>query len=408
MKKYILFTALLTTLSIISYSQIVFETGYFVNESNHKINCLIKNIDWKSNPSEFEYKLSPDKSIQTAGTQTIKEFGIIGVCKYIRAKVKIDRSGDKLNNMSSERNPVFQEEWLFLNVLIEGKASLFIYKDGNLTRFFYSTNDSAISQLVYKRYLTDKSNIAQNNLFRQQLFIDLKCQGITLKDVEHVKYYKKDLGKFFVNYNECTNSDFFNYVPIQRKDLFNLSIRPGLNFSNLSITNSISDSKNTEFGSELSFRFGIEAEFILPFNKNKWSIILEPTYQYFKSEKTTEVSNVQNGILVAKINYRSIELPVGVRHYFFFNDKSKLFLNVSYIFDFSINSNIEFTRSDGSLFKTLNIVTRRNIALGVGYKYKDKYGLEIRYQTGREILGEYMYWNSTYRTLSIIFGYSLF
>jgi len=46
--------------------------------------------------------------------------------------------------------------------------------------------------------------------------------------------------------------------------------------------------------------------------------------------------------------------------------------------------------------------------MGIGYKQNDRYSLEIRYQTNREILGNYLSWNSEYKTLSIIFGYSLF
>jgi len=407
MKKQTLFLALSVILSIKSFSQIIFENGYFINDSNQKIECLIKNIDWENNPTEFEYMLSQDKIAQKESVETVKEFGINGVSKYIRTTVKIDRSSDEINNMSSEKNPNFQEEQLFLKVLIEGKASLFLYKDGNLTKFFYNLNDSEIKQLVYKCYLIH-NYIAHNNYFKQQLFIDLKCQAIILNDVEHLKYTKKDLERFFIKYNECNSSSYINYESEQKKDFFNLSFRPGLNYSNLAIQNSISDSRDIDFDNKFSFRFGIEAEYILPFNKNKWGIIIEPTYQYYKSEKTTETNNISGGILVSKVNYQSIELPIGVRHYFFFNDKSKIFADISYIFDSSTNSLIMFTRIDGSILNSLEVKSRTNLGLGIGYKYKDKYSLGIRYQTSREILGDYLLWNSSYKTFSIIFGYSLF
>ena len=124
MKKHLLITALLTILSFSLYSQIVFENGYFINESNQKVNCLIKNVDWRDSPTEFEYKISQNEPVQKASIQTIKEFGINGISKYIGANVNIDRSGDELINMNSQKNPIFQEERLFLKVLIDGKASL--------------------------------------------------------------------------------------------------------------------------------------------------------------------------------------------------------------------------------------------------------------------------------------------
>jgi hypothetical protein len=105
-----LFLALLALFCINSYSQIVFENGYFINESNQKIDCLIKNIDWEYNPGKFEYKLLQDDFVRTAEIQDVNEFGIYGVSKYIKAKVKIDRSGNELDKMDYEKNPIFRRK----------------------------------------------------------------------------------------------------------------------------------------------------------------------------------------------------------------------------------------------------------------------------------------------------------
>lgn len=421
MRKQILLIALITISCAESYSQIILENGYFIDESNKKIECLIKNIDWRNNPTEFEYMLSPNETVQKATIQTVKEFGINNVSKYIRAKTNVDRSSDQIDRMSSDRNPNFKEELIFLKVLIEGQASLFLYIDGDLIRFFYKLDDSEINQLVYKRYLIANeiseianeiseiaNKISENNFFKQQLFLKLNCEEIALNDIERLEYSKRDLARLFIKYNECTSSSYINYEPKQKKDLFNLTFRPGLNYSSLEIQNPMSDSKDTDFGKTIGIRIGIEAEFILPFNKNKWGIIIEPTFQYFKSEQSKETSSVSGGILVSKVNYKSIELPIGLRHYFYLNDNSKIFTNVSYVFDFAYNSEIKFSREDDSILSSLEIKPRRNIALGIGYKFKDRYGFEMRYSTNRNILDDYFSWNSDYRTISIVIGYSLF
>ena len=407
MRKQLLLIALFTILCAESYSQIIFENGYFIDESNNKIECLIKNVDWKNNPTEFEYKFSQNDTVHKATFKTVKEFGIYNVSKYIRAKTNIDKSSEQIDKMSSERNPNFQEELLFLKVLIEGKASLFLYIDGNLTRFFYKLNDSEIQQLVYKRYLINDT-ILVNNSFKQELFLKLKCEEIVLNDIKNLRYSNRDLEKLFIKYNKCTGSDYINYKTKQNKDLFNLTFRPSLNYSSLEIQNSVLGFNDIDFRNKLGIRFGIEAEFILPFNKNKWGIIVEPTYQYFKSEQSKETGNVSGGILVSRIDYKSIELPVGIRYYFCLNDKSKLFTNISYVFDFSNNSSIKFLRNDDSMLDELEIKSRRNLALGIGYKYKNRYSMEIRYNTNREILSDYLYWSSNYSSLNIIFGLSMF
>lgn len=406
MKKQLALIALISILCIEVYSQINFENGYFIDESNNKIECLIKNIDWKYNPTEFEYKLSKNELVQTGTIRTIKEFGINNVSKYYRAKTNIDRSSENIDQMSSERNPNFQEEVIFLKVLIEGAATMFIYIDGNLTRFFYKLGDSEIEQLVYKKYLID-NKILHNGFFKQQLFLNLKSKDIQLSEIERLNYSKRDLKKIFIKYNESASTKYVNYEPKKGNDLFHLTIRPGLNYSNLKIQSPELTSINTDFESSFGIRFGIEMEFILPFNKNKWGVIVEPAYQYFNAEQSEERNDVVGGMLIKKVEYKSIEMPVGIRHYFFLNDYSKLFANISYCFNYSINSSYELSRNDESTHTKLTISPRRNLAYGLGYKYKKRYNLELRYSPNREIIGDYLTWKSNYSSLNLILGISL-
>ncbi|CAM1367890.1 tRNA modification GTPase [Tenacibaculum soleae] len=395
MKKQLLFL-LITILSFNCYSQISFEKGYYIDNSNQKTNCLIKNIDWKNNPTQFEYKLSENSESKKKTIESIKEFGINNISKYVRSIVNIDRSSEDIKKLSYDRNPIFKEEKLFLKVLIEGKANLYLLEDGNLRRFFFNKENSAIEQLIFKSYKTPNNQIGKNNRFKNQLWNNLKCPNLKINKVENLSYQKNDIVDFFVKYNECNGEKNTNYEEKQKKDLFNLSIRPGFNNSSLSVQNSIYSSRDTDFDNEFGFRFGIEAEFIMPFNKNKWSLIIEPTYQYYKSEKETRNRNV-------KADYKSIEIPVGIRHYFFLNENSKMFVNGSFIFDFSNNSIVDY-----SIGTDLEIKTRNNFAFGIGYKYNDKYSLELRYQTSREVLSDYIAWSSDYNTFSVIFGYSFF
>ena len=77
MKKQLLFL-LTIILSFNCYSQISFEKGYYINNSYQKTNCLIKNIDWKNNPT--------------------------------------DRSSEIMDDLNNDKNPTFKEEKLFLKV----------------------------------------------------------------------------------------------------------------------------------------------------------------------------------------------------------------------------------------------------------------------------------------------------
>ncbi|WP_316633007.1 outer membrane beta-barrel protein [uncultured Flavobacterium sp.] len=408
MRKQILFITLTLILSFNSYSQIVFENGYFISENNKKTDCLIENMDWKNTPSSFRYRLSNEQPIIDADAKTIKEFAITGQNKFIRSVVKIDRSTKNLQNMTKGKDPVFSEEKLFLQVLLDGKASLYLFDDGTVRRFFYKIDNSEIKQLVYKTYLADDDNIAKNNYFREQLFIDLKCDEIQQNEYETLSYTKNALVRLFLKYNKCNNSEVTDFEKKEKKDLFNLTIRPRYNINNLTLNNKSFENLNFDFGAKSSLSLGIEAEFILPFNKNRWSVIVEPNYNYYKAEQTIQNPNFIDGTLVGKVDYKSIELPIGVRRYFFVNDSFKIFANASLVFDFASNSKISITRNDGSELFPLSIKSGTNFGFGIGCKFMDKFSAEVRFQTPRGLLADNPSWNSSYQTTALIVGYSFF
>jgi len=407
MNKQILVVFFFYLVSGLSYAQIIFEKGYLINDSNQRIECLIKNMEWKNNPTEFQFKPSQDEIAQKISVESAKEFGIGDAIKFISARVKIDRSAEDINGISSESKPIFHEEQLFLRVIIEGNASLYSYVDGNLTRFFYKIDESEIKQLVFESYLID-GKISQNMSFRQQLVNDLKSQALDRKEFEFLNYNKKELEKIFLKYNESTDYSYTIYDVKKTRDWFNLSLAPGLNYSYSDLQNLLIIGSYLEFEKKFSFRFGIETQFILPFNKNKWSVIVETAYQYYNSELTTEADGLAGGVLISKAKFQSIQLGAGVRHSFFLNNNSKIFINISYVHDFSFNSSIKQSRIDGYTFSALEIKPADCFALGAGYQYKNRYGVEMRFYTKRELLDGYLYWSSHIKTFAVIFKYSLF
>ncbi|MFB9053080.1 tRNA modification GTPase [Formosa undariae] len=440
-----IFIILIAFISNHCYSQIYFEKGYYIDNTNQKTTCLIKNIDWKNNPTEFEYKLSEESEPKNATLESVKEFGVDNISKYIRNTVNIDRSTENINKLNNDKNPSFKEEQLFLKVLIEGKASLYEYIDTNLKRYFYSIEHSNIEQLIFKSFKTNENQIRKNNKFKQQLWTDLNCPNFQMTKIESLDYKKSDLINFFIDYNACYNQQVINFEEKQKKDLFNLTLRPRLNSSSLTLNPNSEGSglnnsdfnsavfEDIDFDNEIRFGFGVEAEFILPFNKNKLAIVIEPTYQSFKSEKESNISAafIGGGVtkdseIIIEVDYASIEVPLSLRYYFFLNKTSKIFVNVSSVFEINLDSSIKFDVTTDNyynipsppdyeiddsipyIFQPLEIESRINWAFGIGYKFQDKYSLEMRYQTNRDLLSENSSWKSEYNTLALILGYTVF
>lgn len=394
---FILLTTVLLTTS--SYAQITFEKGYFIDNEGKKTDCLIRNADWKSNPSKIQYKLNETSDKIEIGIDKVAEFGIDNTSKYIRSHVYIDRSSDLLGKLSNKKKAEFKQEQLFLKVLLEGKASLYLYEHRSLVRFFYAVNQGTIKQLIYKRYRTANNQIGKNFEYKQQLWTELKCSTVTLDDIKTIRYYKNDLVKYFIKYNSFHKQETMNFERQGTRKLFKLNLQAGVGHSRFSINNANNTTGMNEgdFESKTRFKFGIEAEVLMPFNKNKWAIFIAPTYQSFSSELGNNI------VWTAK--YNSIEAPVGIRHSFFLNEQSRLFVNGGYVLDLSFKDS-GIKASNGN--NLLSLKAPGNMFFGLGYKHKNKVSVELRYQANRELLHDYIDWNSKFNTISILFGYSIY
>ncbi|RZJ48536.1 MAG: tRNA modification GTPase, partial [Flavobacterium sp.] len=148
MKKNLLFALLFYY--TFTNAQISFEKGYFISNNGKRTECYIRNLDWKGNPKEFKYKLQlNDPEVKIENIATTEEFGIDTENKYKRFKIKIDRSDDDIKKITTNRDPDWREETIFLKILVEGDATLYSYSENNTNRFFYSTKTIPTEQLIY-------------------------------------------------------------------------------------------------------------------------------------------------------------------------------------------------------------------------------------------------------------------
>lgn len=388
------------------FSQTSFEPGYIIKSNGQKIDCLIKNEDWKGSPTTFEFKTDENSEVKLGDISTIKEFGSADNFKYIRATTEVEQSSDKVGKLTEDRNPVYKEETIFLKVLVEGKASLYYtLKDGN-NRFFYKVDDGEIEQLIYKRYINKNRNIANNNYYKQQLATTLLCSTLSSGSYDKLEYKKTKLTNQFIKYNSCINSEFIVYAIKDYDYGFNLSIRPGITFGSASILKAGNEKIN--FDNKAGIRIGLEAEYILPVNNGKWSIFIEPTYRNYTAESTVELNRnfpTMRSTTLVTLTYNSIELPIGGRHYMFLNQNAAFFIDAAIILDATVlDSKIE---SSNESSYDLDVKADAAMAFGVGFKYKRKYSLEARLHTGRNITN-YKEISTSFQSFSLIAGYSFF
>jgi hypothetical protein len=387
--------------SCVSFAQIIFEKGYFVDNGLHRTECLIKNQDWKNNPKDFEYKSKESDASRRANLLTVKEFGVYGISKFVRADVKMDRSPAELDRLSDNSEPLWSQEQLYLKVLVSGKATLYYYEEQSLKRFFYSVSDSLITQLIYKEYLIESQYVGANNRFRDQLWKYVRIPNSTRNPLDGVNYNQKGMLWYFKKYNDLSGGTALavDSLGIQARDIFHLWITPGINCSSLSLTNNYYTDRNADFSTGIFPRIGLEAEFVLPFNKNKWSVITEPSYQFYVGGTRFKAGK-------AKVSFHLFQLPVGIRYSFFLNENLKVFVNGYVVSSLGakLNSSVIF---DDPFASPLILKPQNCVAIGCGIGLK-RVNAEACFYTNQDLLNDYIYWKSAYRQFLVIVSYRMF
>lgn len=406
-----LLTLLFFMISLNFYSQVNFEKAYFIDNNGIKTECFIKNKDKNDNPVDFEYKLDLDDSqIKVEDIKNVKEFKIGEVLKYERGMVKIDTSNVNLQVLNENREPEWKNATIFLKTLVESELTLYEYKKGNTRLFFYKKGNLQIEQLIYKKYIIDENlatRIGTNNDFQKQLWQNLNCDNKSIDTFLKLKYNRRDLIKYFIDYNACKNNATVDYAQKMEKGNVNVKVLAGITSSSLSLSNSLFQIE-ADFDKKINFTFGGEFEWILPVNKNKWSLFLAPSYNSYKNITTVVINNTgpfssdtQIENWEASLSY--LDVSAGFKYYMFLSSDSKLFVECSYsvmkVMDSDIHSN------DGD-FK-LESKFQNGISYGIGYSFKNKFNVEIKHRS-LDILDNYVYYESKYSSTSLVFGYTIF
>lgn len=378
-------------------AQVRFEQGFIVDESGQRKDCFIRNIEWANNPGSFQYTLTENGEVLKGSLADVREFGIGQELWYIRATVQVDRSSDRVSNLSVSQEPEYSEETHFLQVLADGSKRLYSFQDGDLRRYFMQTAAGEIVPLVWKRYL-DGTRVAQNPKFRLQLMDSLTCASITQDQILKTAYTGKNLQKLFHQYNTCMGGKAIVYGrKTNTGGDYNLSVRAGLAATNVKLNYGAYSNTNHEFDSKFTARFGVEMEYVMPILRNKWAVIFEPGVLFYKNEEEYRTNQI------ARINYTSLELPVGIRYYLYLSERNKLFLNGVFNPGFAINSTKFFT-STGEV----EVKPEPNLSLGGGLQVAGRFSVELRHNLNRSLSSKYVSWDSKFGSTALMLGYKLF
>ena len=291
--------------------------------------------------------------------------------------------------------------------MVNGKYNLYEYSSGGRDHYFFNTTGSLVKPLVYKSYSFDQSKVAYNETYRDTLREDLKCDGFAPESINKVDYSKRSLSGLFQKINQCADPNYKVVITEQKKAKFNLYVRPQVNSSSLQFTNGITP-EGLKMDTKTGLGGGIELEYVLAVNGYKWSFFAAPNYFSYKAKSSFERDYLSGGKVITDVEYKSVDIPLGARRYFYLDSKSKIFIDAAFIPNFSFGSSFEQHRESGGTLKKSEIDPKFNYSFGVGYNYNNKFTVEANYKTPRSIFKDDGTVTSKFNMVSLVIGYNIF
>ncbi|MCO6146709.1 hypothetical protein [Flavobacterium sp. NRK1] len=383
--------------------------GYYITVSGNKTEGFFKYGDFYDAES-LKFKQSRNDDYKGFSNDVV-EYGMYDDnLKFEKHVVQVDVSG----NDSFEKNPELQTRTVFLNVLIEGNATLYSYTKDYKTIFFFNTKakPQEVTHLIYKKYKISDSETKENTGFRQQLYNAVRCDGQYVSDFKDIMYDKKQLMDVFKNYNSCKGYKSVIYGP-KKKSGFNYSVFAGVNNLNVGISYAFPAVDNQ---SKINYNFGSEVTYV--FHSERPALFFRVEYELLTSDV---VDSYDQGYNVLESTYKikgsALNFIFGPRYNFLLSEKSSILADAGFCFSQPFGdikkTTIIYPVNNGEPYSgdhnEYNLTTGFGINLGVGYTFDKKYGIVFRYLTNRNYLeGQHSSFKTKINRVGIEFKYTFY
>jgi hypothetical protein len=396
------------------------QTGYYVDDFGKRHDGLVRSADLEnlnSSNAFLGFKDDAAGTVQKISTNHISETGLNGDTKSRKFSIALDNS-DYNNVTTLESKPQYIETEAFLNVILEGDASLFVYESDSGYKYFFTVKGlvSKPEQLFYKRYLTVSGPGAitrEVSEFRLQLQKNVSCTDDPFAKFSKLEYKKNDLVQIFESFNKCHGGqEVTKYQNLKKSRItFLFSILGYARFADFHVRSADPDPGSTH---ATSVGFGVETEVLS--RRKKFGYLLRVTYGNldFKTSEThlleTSSITVQTNTYGAK--FSSTDIQTGARYHF----------SVLTAHDVFVNGMLGFAIQKGVLTHSgHNVVTGAEepfafddhhppvaayLVFGGGYTFKHHYSVAVQYESPKSLTEEDMTQKYSYNNFVATLAYT--
>jgi hypothetical protein len=422
-------------ISVITFSQTNFQSGYIVTINNEKIQGSIDYRNWAISPRIIRFKKG-ENTIREYSVNELKEFSVADE-KYISRTFLVDSSSSKYGAMSSTSKAENRTEKSFLRILVQGSSTLLLYKDENRHHYFMEEDTIKLVELLSKEFLANP-----HVLLPMEQYLTSINQYFTTKDQYkgQLKYYWRKYPTLYqqidlLEYEEKSMINLFNsyeklkgthpYIEKPKKGVSYLfSLVGGVSQTNFKFESIINTTKPFEiaFDPTISPALGIGLE-IVPFEEiatkriNHWTIYNEALYNRYSVEKlnTTYFLNQIETAELYKLDFSYLRLSSSFR-FQTTGDKLKFFCGIGFSGSMLLKTNENLYNRKRYIFNTTNF-SESNTAIiesltsfepgylvSLGLKF-NRISFQLRYENSFGMSGRTDLINPTIKHLYILIGY---
>ncbi|WP_417351806.1 hypothetical protein [Flavobacterium alkalisoli] len=382
-------------IAVVSYGQDI--KGYYITNSDTRIDVYFKPTDF-AKTDKIQIRQNETGEYQSLPFLTAKEYGISDQFKFIKRTVKVDKSrSDSQRYYSTFKEAELEKTELFLNVLVEGDASLYSGYFNEEKKYFYSIDSKKIkiTQLVHKMYLYG-NEVKENKEYQQTLYNEVNC-GDSSVNFGTLSYKESSLKKVFEAYNSCKSSQYKVYDnkgSLKIELLVSGYAGPTMN---MLATKTQGGSGND---SSIGFNLGAEAVIVMPAGNLGGFFRLEYAMAT-ELETITPFANTNRLVEQSVLNASFFSAVLGPRYFLSENKNKKgFFIDAGFGMSFAfgdLTKNQLATNAQGEYYtastQTYNLAHNFYLTAGFGYALSENMGLEVRYDTPREVVD----YNSNYK-----------
>ena len=287
-----LFSALIILMIIPSgtvIAQRIYTPGYVISAEADTIHGLLSFSGFGKESKQLFYKARKDAAISIYRPDDIRGFFNEGQV-FESAVVSTEVTRLDLQQVDHDPSLKLENDTVFLLRLVEGVKSLYFFENRVGKDQFYVKSDSALTLLVYKKYLVDNKGhraAYENKRYLGQLAVLMgDCKSIAPK-LNHLNYSKKALTDLFWKYNSCMGHA--SELSIEKKSPLEWSLIAGMNFTSFSLTKKPQTAMvNLDDHHKMTLTGGAALNFFVQRNRRNFSIYNELNYTRFNASGHAE------------------------------------------------------------------------------------------------------------------------